>query len=52
MSKIYFVTTEGDEEGRTTRNLGYFQGNVDDIAFQLADKCANAVNYVLRQGSN
>ena len=45
MSKIYFVTTEGAEEGRTTRNLGYFQGNVDDIAFFLVDKCAYALDF-------
>lgn len=33
------VTTEGDVEGRTVRNLGVYFGYVDEIAFHLADKC-------------
>lgn len=33
------VTTEGDCEGRTTRDLGVHFGHLDDIAFALADKC-------------
>ena len=33
------VTTEGDCEGRTTRDLGVHFGFLDDIAFALADKC-------------
>ena len=33
------VTTEGDVEGRTTKNLGTFHGYIDEIAFHLADKC-------------
>jgi len=32
------VTTEGDEEGRTVRELGSYTGNFDEIAFALADK--------------
>lgn len=32
------VTTEGDCEGRTTRNLGTYIGFVDEIAFHLADQ--------------
>jgi hypothetical protein len=32
------VTTEGDCEGRTTRNLGTFKGWLDEIALHLADK--------------
>jgi len=32
------VTTEGDCEGRTTVDLGFHLGHVDDIAFYLADK--------------
>jgi len=37
------VTTEDDEEGRRTRQLGTFEGYVHEIALQLADK----VNYRL-----
>lgn len=33
------VTTEGDVEGRTIKNLGTFTGYVDEIALYLADKC-------------
>ena len=32
---IWKVTTEGDEEGRTTRELGVYEGYVDEIAFNL-----------------
>ena len=35
---IWEVSTEGDVEGRSTRNLGIYEGHVDDIAFALADK--------------
>jgi hypothetical protein len=34
----WIVTTEGDCEGRTTRNLGTHTGYLDDIAFALADQ--------------
>lgn len=33
------VTTEGDCEGRSTRDLGMHFGFIDDIAFALADQC-------------
>lgn len=33
------VTTEGDCEGRSVRDLGMHFGYIDDIAFALADKC-------------
>ena len=33
------VTTEGDVEGRSTRQLGTYTGYIDEIAFALADKC-------------
>lgn len=33
---LWRVTTEGDCEGRSTKNLGVFEGNLDDIAFSLA----------------
>ena len=32
------VTTEGDCEGKSVRNLGIHEGYIDDIAFALADK--------------
>lgn len=34
--KIWHVTTQGDCEGRTTRNLGFHVGDVTVIAFNLA----------------
>lgn len=33
------VTTEGDEEGRSTKQLGDYYGHIAEIAFHLADKC-------------
>lgn len=33
------VTTEGDCEGRSVRDLGVYTGYIDEIAFALADKC-------------
>lgn len=46
---LWRVTTEGDCEGRTTTNLGTFQGFIDDIARELASKsyyslCFHLVN--------
>lgn len=38
MSNLYEVTTEGDCEGRSSRSLGIWKGNISDIAFHLADK--------------
>ena len=35
---VWRVTTEGDVEGRTTKDLGIWQGHVCNIAFQLAHK--------------
>lgn len=35
----WIVTTEGDCEGRSTRNLGVYVGYIDEIAFALAEKC-------------
>jgi hypothetical protein len=32
------VSTEGDEEGRSTNNLGTYYGHVAEIAFHLANK--------------
>jgi len=32
------VTTEGDCEGRTVKDLGIYQGYVDEIALSLGDK--------------
>ena len=33
---LWHVTTEGDCEGRTTRDLGVHLGHLDDVAFSLA----------------
>lgn len=39
------VTTEGDCEGRSTRNLGVYVGYLDDIAFALAEKCCYSLEF-------
>lgn len=36
---LWRVTTEGDCEGRSVRDLGVHSGYLDEIAFALADKC-------------
>lgn len=35
---VWSVTTEGDEEGRSVRQLGAYVGHFDDVALHLADK--------------
>ena len=35
---LWKVTTEGDEEGRSTRKLGIHEGHIDEIARKLAHK--------------
>jgi hypothetical protein len=39
------VSTEGDCEGRSVRNLGTFRGHIDEIAFHLADKCSYSLRF-------
>lgn len=39
------VTTEGDVEGRTTKNLGTFTGYIDEIALFLANKCYYSLHF-------
>jgi len=39
------VTTEGDVEGRSVRQLGTFTGFVDEIALHLADKCYYSLTF-------
>jgi len=39
------VTTEGDCEGRSTRELGVYTGYVDEIAFALADRCCYSLRF-------
>lgn len=41
------VTTEGDCEGRSTRDLGTHTGYLDDIAFALADKAYYGLQFKL-----
>lgn len=36
---MWRVTTEGDCEGRSVKELGVYKGYIDDIAFALADRC-------------
>ena len=51
----WHVTTEGDCEGRSTRDLGTHTGNIDDIAFALASQAYyglhfNSVNPTILKG--
>jgi|TARA_R100000750_G_C2335181_1_gene91815 hypothetical protein len=53
---LWEVTTEGDCEGRTTRNLGIYEGYVDDIALTLADQAYYKLSFkqavkVIKKGS-
>lgn len=41
----WHVTTEGDVEGRSTRDLGTHEGHIDDIAFALADQCYYSLRF-------
>lgn len=41
------VTTEGDCEGRSIRDLGVYTGYIDEIAFALADKCFYSLYFTL-----
>lgn len=41
----WMVTTEGDCEGGSIKNLGVYQGYFDDIAFALADKCYYSLRF-------
>ena len=41
------VSTEGDCEGRSTRDLGVHYGYLDDIAFSLADQSYYALKFSL-----
>jgi hypothetical protein len=42
---IWKVTTEGDCEGRSTRDLGIFKGFIDEIALHLADRCYYTLDF-------
>lgn len=46
------VTTEGDCERRTTRNLGIYEGTIEDIAFHLADKAMYTLEFAPVQPIN
>lgn len=42
---VFKVTTEGDCEGRSVRDLGTYEGYIDEIAFALADKCYYSLEF-------
>ena len=42
---LWKVTTEGDCEGKTTINLGIYEGNISDIAFYLKNKCEYSLRF-------
>ena len=46
----WVVTTEGDVEGRSTKQLGTHEGYVDDIALALADHCYYTLDFTLAKG--
>ena len=41
----WIVTTEGDVEGRSVKQLGTFTGFIDEIALYLANKCFYSLNF-------
>lgn len=43
---IWHVTTEGDCEGHSPRDLGFHEGYIDEIALALADKCFYSLYFV------
>lgn len=45
---VWKVTTEGDCEGRTTRDLGEYEGYIDDIALSLANQCYYSLHFTRR----
>lgn len=42
---LWKVTTEGDCEGRTVRNLGMYKGHILDIAAELASSTMYVLNF-------
>lgn len=44
---LWKVTTEGDCEGRSVRQLGTHEGYIDEIAFKLAKQCFYSLNFKL-----
>ena len=42
---LWKVTTEGDCEGKTIKNLGIYEGNISDIAFYLKNKCEYSLEF-------
>lgn len=42
---FWHVTTEGDCEGRSIRDLGVHQGHIDEIAFALASVCCYSLKF-------
>lgn len=46
------VTTEGDCEGKSIKDLGTYQGYIDEIAFALADKCFYTLTFTLQNNKH
>lgn len=42
---VYRVSTENDCEGRSLRDLGVWQGSIEDIALYLANKCYYSLTF-------
>lgn len=49
---LWKVTTEGDVEGRSVKDLGVHYGFIDDIAFALADQCYYSLCFKWVQSAN
>lgn len=42
---VWRVTTEGDEEGRSIKDLGVCHGHICQIAFKLAHECGHSLMF-------
>ncbi len=50
MTKVLHITTEGDEEGRTSKSLGYFVGNpTQAIAHLVSHEVRPAYSYYVKE---
>lgn len=47
--RVWHVTTEGDVEGRSTRNIGIFSGHLADIAAHLADQACYSLQFEAKE---
>lgn len=48
---VWRVTTEGDCEGRTIKDLGVWEGHIAEIAFHLAEKSGYKIEFRSLKGT-